>query len=332
MAKVILHIGTHKTATTAIQNAFALNRSVLAQNGLIYPQLGPYSGHHGLVCDWASHLSPTYDLPGGSRKALAQLNTTYGKGDKTVFLSSEEFSRGTPGYVVDFTEVRDLLSDFDEIEVICVLRPQWQFLQSVLLEVAKVAVTPHPSTLITGAITNGMGGGLWADYNLLYAHLLKAFKPEQITLLDFQTLCSHPGGIITAMLTQLKTNLTLADLEMPDGGVANISPAPLPTWAAGVIASTEVAPDWLVQSVIKAFSVEFGPKVNSCLFSREEYNKLAAHFAPLNALLAEKRQPYQPDFAISPVEDPPKMIFRNRLGGEFWLRCSRWVYAHHKGT
>lgn len=328
MAKVILHIGTHKTATTAIQNVFALNSDLLARHDVIYPRLGRYAGHHGLVVDWASHLSPTYDLQGGSRKALRQLAVDYGKGDKTVFVSSEEFSRGTPGYQVDFTEVRDLLSGFDEIELICVMRPQWQFLQSVYLEVAKGCVTPHPTTLVQGAVANGMGGALWADYNLLYDHLLKAFAPEQITLLDFEVLCGHPDGIIGAMLARLPTDIKLAQLDVPDDGVANTSLPPLPIWAAGVVASPELAPAWLIQSVIKAFGVEFGPKAKSCLFSRAEYNQMAAHFAPLNARLAERCRPYQPDFAISPVLDAPKLIFRNQLNNSFWLRCSRWIFTH----
>lgn len=328
MAKVILHIGTHKTATTTIQNVFALNADLLAQHGVIYPRLNRHSGHHGLVCDWAPHLSPVYDLKGGSRKALQRLSKDYGKGDHTVFLSSEEFSRGTPGHQVDFTEVRDLLSGFDQIEVVCVLRQQWQFLQSVYLEVAKVATTPHPTTLVQSAINRGMGGGLWADYNLIYDHLLQAFTPEQITFLDFDSCRRHDGGILGAMLALMPTDLTAAQLDLGDNGVANISPPPIPTWAATVIAAPAAAPGWLVQCTTNAFGIEYGADTASCLFSRGEYNRLAAHFAVLNARLAERRQAFQPDFAISPVPEDPKQIFRNDVTASFWMRCNRWIFAH----
>jgi hypothetical protein len=328
MAKVILHIGTHKTATTTIQNVFALNAALLQQHGVIYPQLGYYTGHHGLAVDWAPHLSPTYDLKGGSRKALQRLARDYGKGDHCVFLSSEEFSRGTPGHQVDFSEVRDLLAGFDRIEIICVLRPQWQFLQSVYLEVAKVATTPHPTTLVQGAINNGMGGGLWADYNLLYDHLLKAFAPDQITLLDFDGCRSHPGGILGAMLALIPTDLTADQLDPGNDATANISPPPLPTWAATVIAAPAPAPAWLVNCTSKAFEIEYGATAKSCLFSRQEYTRMARHFAPINARLAERHSAFQPDFAISSVPPEPALIFRNDLNASFWMRCNRWIFAH----
>ena len=70
MARAILHIGTHKTATTTLQDSFRLNAALLARRGLIYPQIDArHSGHHGLVTDW-NPLPAVYHLPGGSMAAL----------------------------------------------------------------------------------------------------------------------------------------------------------------------------------------------------------------------------------------------------------------------
>lgn len=88
MAKVVIHIGTHKTATTTIQDTFSQNAKLLRQHGVIYPRLSRFTGHHGLVSDWG-RLPKVYDLPGGSKAALRQIANEHGAGDHTVFLSSE---------------------------------------------------------------------------------------------------------------------------------------------------------------------------------------------------------------------------------------------------
>lgn len=44
------HIGSHKTATTTLQNAVAANEDLLARAGLLYPKSGRYfTGHHPLA-------------------------------------------------------------------------------------------------------------------------------------------------------------------------------------------------------------------------------------------------------------------------------------------
>ena len=51
---IYLHIGTHKTGTTALQNFFALNRKILKKSGIVYPfdiEGGGNGGHYRLF--WA---------------------------------------------------------------------------------------------------------------------------------------------------------------------------------------------------------------------------------------------------------------------------------------
>lgn len=329
MARLVLHIGTHKTATTTIQDMFAHNADLLAQHGLIYPRLGRFSGHHGLVMDW-NRLHPAYALPGGSRAALQSLVAAHAGAEGTVFLSSEEFSRGRPGGRVDFAELRALLAPFDEIAVICVLREQWQFIQSVYLEIAKSKPPPKPPALVETAIAESHVDGLWTDYNLLYDHLLTAFAPEEITFLDFAAMRAHPGGVVGAMLETLGTGLAAGALEPVNGGLSNPSPPALPAWAAALIAEPKVAPPWLVAAAVEAFRIEFGLEAASCLFSRAEYRQLDAHFAAANARLAARHAAVQPGFAIGrtplPEEADTRLVFRNAIGGKFWHRCTRTLF------
>lgn len=81
---LIVHIGPHKTGSTAIQRALVDNRSELARAGYFYPEIGfSEYGHHKLVESLATN-NPGEVLD----NMLAELNTCPG----TLVLSSENFS------------------------------------------------------------------------------------------------------------------------------------------------------------------------------------------------------------------------------------------------
>ncbi|MHB1664828.1 MAG: hypothetical protein ACYCT7_06150 [bacterium] len=50
--KLFLHIGTHKTGTTALQSILATNDKLLSDSGVLFPyagRIGKYSGHHNIA-------------------------------------------------------------------------------------------------------------------------------------------------------------------------------------------------------------------------------------------------------------------------------------------
>lgn len=327
MARVVLHIGTHKTATTTIQDMFAHNAALLAEHGLIYPELGRTTGHHGLVMDWNA-LPPIYALPEGSIGTLRRIAQDHAPGDATVFLSSEEFSRGRPGARPDFVAIREALSGFDRIEVVCVLREQWQFVQSIYLEVSKGRQPLRPPALLETVLQHDMVEGLWTDYNKLYDGLLTAFAPEEITFLDFDTCRSGPGGILGAMLGYLGIDLDPEQLTPINDGRSNRSSAPLPTWAANIVAEPGVAPAWLIEAATGAFEVQFGKGATSRIWTREESRKLVGYARRCNSRLCERLSATQPGFRITTT--PPRdkdEVFREDVPAEFWIRTTRWTFA-----
>ena len=183
MARVILHIGTHKTATTTIQNTFAANRALLARHGLVYPELGRVTGHHGLVMQWLP-LPTVFDLPGGAAAGWARV-AALARETGTVFLSSEEFSRGQPLPRVDLADLRRRLAPFDQVDVLCTLRDQLSYLQSIYLEVSKKHVPPPWPTFLANSLASGFGAGLFLDFNALDDFLQGAFARAEIHYLDF---------------------------------------------------------------------------------------------------------------------------------------------------
>ncbi|MCX7568054.1 hypothetical protein OS189_17055 [Sulfitobacter sp. F26169L] len=313
MSKVVLHIGTHKTATTTIQDMFHKNAGLLEQHGVVYPRIGRVTGHHGLVYDWG-RLPPVFQLEVSSLDALTWIAREHAhKKDVTVFLSSEEFSRVDPDVAVDFAAVRERLSAFDEIEVVCVLRTQWRFLQSVYLELSRNQNPVRPPKIVANAIEKGMSLGLAMDYNIILDRLEQFFAPEEITLLDFDTLCASQDGIVGAMLRHLDVPLGLADLEAVNNGKSNVSPQPLATWLSNIMTEPVRPPQWLVNHATKAFE-EICPKpFRPCLFSGAEFNTLATHFRPLNDRLRERRKALQPDFAITQPVSKEITLFRHQV-------------------
>lgn len=326
MAKVILHIGTHKTATTTIQDMFAANAKLLARHGVIYPKLGKATGHHGLAMDWNRWLPKIYEA-GGSIAALEKLARDYGQTESTVFLSSEELSRGAASERVDFTAIRQALRGFAEVEVICVLREQAQYLQSIYLEVSKKRAPPRPPLVLASMLREDMVEGLWTDYNLLYDHLLTAFAPEEITFLDFDETRRAEGGILGAMLARLAPNLDLSELKLVNDGRSNTSPPPLPAWAANIVAEPHVAPDWLIQAMSGALQAQFGEGRRSLLWTRDEVATLQSYALEHNSRLAARRAAIQPGFQIAAAAPRSDAIHREDMTAEFWVRANRWTFA-----
>lgn len=330
MSKVVIHIGTHKTATTSIQNVFWNSHAVLAQHGLVYPRTSEkIPGHHGLVFYW-EHIPDRYKIPQGGRAGLKQIAEKYADQDTTVFLSSEEFSRVGVNSENHFIELRELLRDFDEIEVICVLRTQWQFLQSAYMEVSKNRNPQRPPTLVNSAIKNGSFHGLWVDYNPLLTRLEEAFEPQQITLLDFDTCRHSEDGIIGYFLRHLGLDIKADDLVMQHGSVLNSSSLSLAGWAANILSEPHMAPRGLVRQIETVLREAFGDDVRPCIFSRAEFNRMNTHFAAKNKELEARRAALQPDFAITPANPDGVSLFRNNVTNAFWVKFCRELLKNKK--
>lgn len=93
MKKLLLHVGTHKTGTTAIQHALFTDRERLAAAGILYEpdrpasQRGPRNAHH-----WVAHALARDDA--ADRDALrAYRDRMQSAAADTILLSAEPFYR-----------------------------------------------------------------------------------------------------------------------------------------------------------------------------------------------------------------------------------------------
>lgn len=325
MARLILHVGTHKTATTTVQKSFAANRKLLARNGLVYPEIGRVAGHHGLVTDWVN-LPPVFHLPEGSIAAWKKLVCQTAKGDHTVFLSSEEFSRGHPRSRVDLKAIRAELGAYDEIKVICTLRDQVSFLQSIYLEISKKNAPPFWGAFLSNAIKNGYGAGLFLDYCALDDHLRSAFAEDEIHYVDYAA-AAQSKGILARMLALTGSDLDADTLTTtPENGQANVSPDPLSAWVASMIARPKVAGNELVKLVQKTLEKDLGESRKSTLYVRSEIDRLRKLVDPWNDALHERLATRQPDFRLTHAQLPDETAYRNDLKTSFWVNLTQSLY------
>lgn len=330
MSKVILHIGTHKTATTTIQNAFHANRDLLAAHGVDYPALGHTTGHHGLAMRWLP-LPEVFALPEGPQEGWARLTATPVRG-RTLFLSSEEFSRGLPEPGVNLPDLRAILSRFDQVQVICTLRDQRSYLQSIYLEVSKKQAPPPWPNFLAASLASGFGAGLFLDFATLDDHLRTAFAPEEITYIDYAGASRAPGGLLGRFLALLDLPLTPADLAPGgDGQHANPSPDPLAAWIASQIAAPWAAPRALVEDAHAALRVDFGEERRTTIYTRAEEMRLLTRFAGPNARFSEAIAARQPGFALT-APPPCPTIYREDVGPGPWIRMGRKLHGALKAA
>ncbi len=145
---VVLHIGTHKTGSTAIQRFAAANRAKLRAKGLWYPsydEIGTFVhyGHH--------HISHALANENGNRLSIEEtrrfIDHVRGrlKPEETLFISAEPFYRhllpAEGGYWAERRAYIERVRSFfpgDDIRVLAVVRRQDTFARSLYQERIKV--------------------------------------------------------------------------------------------------------------------------------------------------------------------------------------------------
>lgn len=134
MAKLILHIGTEKTGTTALQRFLALNRSTLLFNGLYVPDfLGPFTHYRLPILFYDDNLNDDLTLaanfPSDSlgratekEKCISELRQAIQSNRNSTFLiSSEHLQSRLSGRMI--SQLQSLVDElFDQVLVVVYLR------------------------------------------------------------------------------------------------------------------------------------------------------------------------------------------------------------------
>lgn len=130
MASVILHVGAHKTGTTALQSTFLQNRDTLARSGVIYPDTNWYRyAHHRLAFALLGRLDQDKGDASVLSYELDELNAVIAGADKQarIFVSSEELLALPPDAV---QRLKDGI-ECDDIRILAVVRRPDELLLSI---------------------------------------------------------------------------------------------------------------------------------------------------------------------------------------------------------
>lgn len=198
--KLILHIGTHKTATTSIQHFCALRRKKLKQNGILYPH-NPDSAYvmnnlaaqivHGKEEQTQNFLNKSLETAKKCRAHSVVISgeSFYAMTNFFKLLAGEKMTReayfsNEEKYIKIF---RDYCQIFDSIDVFCTFRAQEEYanaLYNQLIKNTRGIDQDYLSFLdtINFALDYSSHIKIWEKY----------FGQNNLHLVDFDTIKPNP--------------------------------------------------------------------------------------------------------------------------------------------
>jgi len=136
--RVILHIGTHKTGTTAVQGSLGEASDALLSRGVLYPRSGRRGVGHVELARLAEHPG---EMPGGREGEQELLEEIRAASPGTLVLSAERFTSPVSPRRARWAEWLCTHLDARRVQVIGYVRPQWEYIESAYAQRTKAGVT-----------------------------------------------------------------------------------------------------------------------------------------------------------------------------------------------
>lgn len=210
-SRLILHIGTHKTGTSALQSALDGARPRLLERGLLYPDTRrppwPELPKHCSVY----HAAASSDAALQARERDALLTEFDACGAHTLLISEEGLSEPDEKIPAFFAP----LAERFDIEVICLLRRQDLFVEALFNQFVRETARREPRPLLTFARSRAMRIRL--DYHALLSRW--AAIGARVHALDFDGPAVRGPGLMAAF----EATIGGEPLHLPEGR-ANASP------------------------------------------------------------------------------------------------------------
>lgn len=142
----LLHIGPHKTGTTALQAALVKARDELPAYGVIYP--GRSNQHAMAARAMTGRRGPRGDAPALPRHRDRLLREVAAAGDSRVIISSESFA------MADDATAREIVSQLggDRVHVLVTLRPLSKVMPSSWQQYVREGLTSSYSRWLAGML------------------------------------------------------------------------------------------------------------------------------------------------------------------------------------
>ena len=193
-ATIHLHVGPHKTGSTAIQRALLTAREPLREIGLLYPETGQQdAGHHAIV-NAARGWGPASD--GFDADALAREC----EGFDHVVLSSENVVHLARPHL---EALRDLLPP-GEVRVIYHLRRLVDWWPSYWQELIKHGQSISAAEFLAGQLGGiHLGGNLFVNQADQLIRLEAVFGREAVRIVGYDEMRARDGDLARALLAEV---------------------------------------------------------------------------------------------------------------------------------
>lgn len=319
MSKLILHIGAHKTGTTSLQYFFANNRKVLNSLSVQYPNLHKNNAHHVLSAPWISQIPERIGYT--KQDALAAwkaISDKFARTEQTVFLSGEVFSRMSPDKV-DFKELSHLVSRFDEVEVLYVIREQATLCQSIFMQVTEDSkYSTDWATIIGNVFNKRLPTGVPLDHNQVLNNVLEGFDASQIHVATYSKLQESQENFYGFFLERCGINNRPKTLVF-EPMRRNVSHDPLSHYICLQVSPWKGIIDTKMVNIIhQTIQDIYGAGKRTSLLTRLELKTFNEIFSPLNKQLLSRLENKSKYLALPVIQLPPDTLMRNQLTPEFW--------------
>ncbi len=198
MKELFIHIGVHKTGSSAIQHFMDNNREILLKKyNLYYPKV---------VGDrnWFQHNFFASDLKKGNNTSIKKFLETEAKISNRILLSSESFA-GTATIPNDLKSIKD---SFDRIKIIAYLRRQDLWLESVyrqLIKTDKIIIRETFDVWFEKFLENPENM-YFCDWMELLDNWADVFGAENIIVRPYEKTQFLEGNLINDFLNILEIN------------------------------------------------------------------------------------------------------------------------------
>lgn len=214
--RLFLHIGSHKTATTYLQNSFSASPIALSELGLLYPMTGRIYGGHFKLCwalkdrDLAAQKLEDFQI---WSDLMAEIDASP---HQVALISAEEF-----GWDVDPARLYVLAKRYD-VQVIFYLRSPDSHLESFYNQVVKDFATKESRPLETYMAEQNLA---ILDTTKILAPWAELFGPKAIKLRLFGK-SFMPDGIMTDILQTMGFARVPTFNPSPDSALQKVSLPP----------------------------------------------------------------------------------------------------------
>lgn len=226
----LVHIGPHKTGSTAIQVAFQEARGELARHGVTYASGG--RGHRPDKAGWAFGVR---GRPAGSERPPIKfwrqlVREVEEGGDHRVCISNEDFGRATP------QQARKLVNQLggERVHVVAVARRLDRYLPSQWQERVKAGDQRDYDTWLRVVLDTEDEEFAWDRKNVWFSHdvgdlvgrWVDVVGPDRFTLIvsdeadrellprTFESLLGLPAGLLKPNPSRSNRGLTWAETEL----------------------------------------------------------------------------------------------------------------------